>query len=72
MTKVQKRFRLVRPLDDASLGWLASAAAIYGIQRLTPSPALDELLVEYDATRLRPAEVERALANAGIAVAPSA
>jgi hypothetical protein len=29
---------------------------------------MDALLVEYDATRLRPAEVEATLANAGIPV----
>jgi len=34
------------------------------------APALDRLMVEYDATRLRPAEVEAALAGAGVAVAP--
>jgi hypothetical protein len=68
MTKVQTRFRLSRPLDDSSLHNLAAANAIYGIQRLKLSPALDELLVEYDATRLRPAEVQHALAGAGIPV----
>ena len=69
MTKVQTRFRLQKPLDDSSLNHLAAANAIYGIHRLKLAPALDELLVEYDATRLRPAEVESALAGAGIPIA---
>jgi len=69
MTKVQTRFRLQKPLDDSSLNHLAAANAIYGIHRLKLAPALDELLVEYDATRLRPAEVESALASAGIPIA---
>ena len=68
MTKVQTRFRLQRPLDDSSLNSLAAAHAIYGIHKLKLSPSLDELFVEYDATRLRPAEVESALAAAGIPV----
>jgi hypothetical protein len=34
------------------------------------NPALDGLMVEYDASRLRPAEVEAALAGAGISVEP--
>lgn len=75
MTKVQIRFRLQKPLDDAMLGRIADAHAIYGIQRVRVAPSLDglalaSLMVEYDATRLRPAEVESALAAAGIPVAP--
>jgi hypothetical protein len=69
MTKVQTRFRLTRPLDDSSLNSLAAANAIYGIQKLRVAPALDELFVEYDATRLRPAEVASALAGAGVPIA---
>src|SRR5438034_11057937 len=68
VTKIQTRFRLQRPLGDASLNSLAAAHAIYGIYKLKLSPALDELFVEYDATRLRPAEVESALAAAGIPI----
>jgi len=71
--KVQTRFRLSRPLDDSSLNSLAAANTIYGIQKLKVAPGLDELFVEYDATRLRPAEVEGgALAGAGIPIAKSA
>jgi allophanate hydrolase subunit 1 len=66
MTKVQTRFHLQKPLDDSSLNNLAAANAIYGIYRLKLSPAMDELFVEYDATRLRPAEVESALAGVGL------
>ena len=70
MTKVQTHFRLQKPLDDSSLHSLATANAIYGIHRLKLSPAMDGLMVEYDATRLRPAEVESALATAGIPILP--
>ncbi len=65
------RFRLQRPLDDTLLPRIADAHALYGIQRVKVAPSLDGLLVEYDATRLRPAEVEAALTTAGIPVQPA-
>jgi hypothetical protein len=68
MTKVQIRFRLRKPLDDAMLQRLSDTTALYGIQKIKVDPSLDGLMVEYDATRLRPAEVESALAGAGISV----
>jgi copper chaperone CopZ len=70
MTKVQIHFRLQKPLDDAMLARIADARAIYGIQQVKVAPSLDGLMVEYDATRLGPAEVESALAAAGIAAEP--
>jgi hypothetical protein len=71
MTKVQVRFRLQKPLDDAMLAHISDASAIYGIQKLKVAPSLDALMVEYDASRLRPAEVEAALAGAGLPVEPA-
>lgn len=68
MTKVQIRFRLEKPLDDTQLQRLSDTTSLYGIQRVKLAPAMDSLMVEYDATRLRPQEVESALAGAGIAV----
>jgi allophanate hydrolase subunit 1 len=65
MTKVQLRFRLPHPLDDRALAKLAGTHTLYGIQKVSVT-ANDSLTVEYDATRLRPAEVEAALAAAGI------
>jgi hypothetical protein len=47
---------------------ISDAYSIYGIQKIQVTPAMDGLNVEYDATRLRPAEVESALAHAGIPV----
>jgi hypothetical protein len=66
MTKVQIRFRLLKPLDEGLLSRISDAHAYYGIQRIQVEPSLDALVVDYDATRLRPAEVEAALAAAGI------
>jgi len=68
MTRVQIHFRLQRPLDENQLEHIAGAYAIYGIQKINVAPSLDSLSVEYDATRLRPAEVEAALARAGVPV----
>jgi allophanate hydrolase subunit 1 len=71
MTKVQVHFRLQKPLDEAMLSRISDAYALYGIQKVKVAPSLDSLMVEYDATRLRPAEVESALAGAGIPVTPA-
>jgi hypothetical protein len=68
MTKVQVRFRLQKPLDEGMLARISDAHAIYGIRKVNVAPSLDGLMVEYDATRLRPEEVEAALAGAGIPV----
>ena len=65
MTRVQMNFRLREPLNDASMAKLSDASAIYGIQKVKLGEG--SLMVEYDATRMRPAEVEAALAQAGIA-----
>jgi hypothetical protein len=68
MTKVQIRFKLQRPLDDVLLARISDAHAFYGIFRIALNPSMDGMTVEYDATRLKPAEVESALLGGGIAV----
>jgi len=70
MTKVQIAFQLQRPLDDELMTRIANAYSIYGIQKIRLAPSEDRLTVEYDATRLQPAEVHAALTRAGIPVAP--
>jgi len=62
-------FRLREPLDEAAMVKLSDASSIYGIQKVKLGTGT--LMVEYDATRLRPAEVEAALAHAGIAAEPA-
>jgi hypothetical protein len=68
MTRVDIKFALRGPLNETLMERLAQAHAIYGIQKIRVAPGLDALTVEYDATRLRPAEVHSALASAGIPV----
>ncbi|MGA3016602.1 MAG: hypothetical protein ABSF62_05745 [Bryobacteraceae bacterium] len=70
MTRVQIHFRLQKKLDDATLARLSNAGAVYGIQRVQVGAGLDSLMVEYDATRMKPADVEATLAEAGIAAEP--
>jgi hypothetical protein len=68
MTKVQKHFRLQRALDESLMQQIADANSIYGIERIVISPSREELMVEFDASRLRTTEVEMALQRAGIPV----
>jgi hypothetical protein len=68
MTKVQKHFRLQRPLDESLMQQIADANSIYGIERIVIAPSREELMVEFDATRLRTSGVESALQRAGIPV----
>jgi hypothetical protein len=68
MTRVQMNFRLLKPLDDAMMKRLSDESTLYGIQQVKLNSSLDGLMVEYDASRLRPAEVEAAIAGAGIPV----
>ena len=68
MTKVQKRFQLQRPLDEGLLSNLAQTRSIYGIERVSIAPSREQLIVEYDASRLGTPEVESALLRAGLPV----
>lgn len=62
-------FRLQRPLDDSLLPHIAGAHSIYGIRSIRVVP--DGVTVEYDATRLTPAEVQSALAAGGLPLQPA-
>jgi hypothetical protein len=48
---------------------IAAANSIYGIERIQIAPSGQELMVEYDATRLRVPDLHSALERAGIPVA---
>jgi hypothetical protein len=66
MTKVQIHLSLQRPLDDEMMERISDANSIYGIEHIKVLPSLKEIMVEYDATRLKISEIERVLAQAGI------
>jgi hypothetical protein len=69
MTKVQLHYDLLRPLDDALMAQIANVHSVYGILRVALAPTLDKIVVEYDATRLSPLEVESVLHRAGLPIA---
>jgi hypothetical protein len=71
MTKVQTSLKLTRPLDDAAMDAIARATSIYGIHYVKLAASLDQVTVEYDASRLKPEHVPATLSRAGIPVRPA-
>jgi len=69
MTKVQTKFKLSRVLGDDDLPQISRVHSVYGILKARVAGAgLDELDVEYDATRLHPADLRRVLEDHGIPI----
>ena len=66
MTRVQLRYQLLKPVDEALMKSINNAHAIYGIEQIKLQPSLEEILVEYDASRLSIDKVENNLKRAGI------
>jgi hypothetical protein len=69
MTKVVTHFTLSRPLDEALMNRIADSHSLFGLQRVQLSPDLKDILVEWDSSRLTPAQVDSALHRAGIPAA---
>ncbi len=55
-------------MDEQLMERVSDAQAIYGIERITLDRAMTGMEVEYDATRLRPAELEARLRACGLPV----
>jgi hypothetical protein len=70
VTKIQVHFLLDGPLNDKQYAQLRDAQAVYGIERISLARTLDRLMVEYDATRLSPLDVESLLRSHNIPVRP--
>ncbi len=68
MTKVQIRFALEAPLAESQFAQLSDLHKIYGILRVLPATNQDELLVEYDASRVSVKDVGAALRRASLPV----
>ncbi len=70
MTKTQLHYHLSRPLDETLMNRVANAPRLFGMLRVQPvqsaGGALDELVVDYDASRLTLAQVDAALHRAGL------
>lgn len=66
MSRVEIHLELIKPLNEELMERIAVAHSIYGIRRVRLAPTMDEIIVEYDASRLTPQEVEAALHRFGI------
>ncbi len=68
MTKVTLHYDLTKPLTEADLENVANVRATYGIAGLQLSRSLDQLTVDYDASRLTKTDVEAELTRHGLAI----
>lgn len=68
MTFLDTRYHLTRPLSAKELEKLGRLSTVYGIRGLSIEG--QELVIEYDASRIHEAEVRAAVRRAGIAVEP--
>jgi hypothetical protein len=68
MTKVTLHYDLIRPLTDDDFEKLADVYATYGMVRVQVAPSRDKIIVDYDASRLLPGEVEAVLTRHGIPI----
>jgi hypothetical protein len=68
MTKVQLTFQLSRALNDQDLDNISRVHGVYGFYAVRPRPTGDELFVEYDASRLTPADVRQTLGEHGLPI----
>ena len=68
MTKVQVTYELDGPVDEAVMEKIGRVHGVYGIQAAQLSPAMDLLIVQYDATRMGLDDVDQTLHSAGLRV----
>ena len=66
MTRVEMHFDLLQPLDESLLRRIAEAPKLFGLLQVRLANNNTRINVEYDASRLTPAQVESALHRAGI------
>ena len=71
MTKVQLHYGFTKPLTGELLKRISAAHGQYGFQKIQVTPAMDGILVEYDATRLNPTTVASALKKIGLPIKES-
>lgn len=67
MTFLNTRYRLARSLTTEELERLSSLSALYGIRRIDFEG--DDLVIEYDASRIHEAEVLAAVCGMGVPAA---
>jgi hypothetical protein len=69
VTKVTLHYNLLRPLAGEDFENIVSVHSTYGMVRVQPSPSLDTLTVDYDASRLSKKDVEAELHRHGLPIA---
>jgi len=68
MTKVTVHYKLMRPLGAEDLDNIYNVHGTYGIARVQVTPSLDQLIVDYDASRLMKKDVEAELRRHGLPI----
>jgi len=68
MTKVTLHYDLSRALTEPELGSVADLTSTYGIARVQMAPALNKIVVDYDASRLMKDDVESVLHRHGLPI----
>lgn len=68
MTKVQTTYGLSRALDDRDFENVSRLTSVYGIFFAKVAPSLDSLLIEYDASRLSPSQLQAVLEQRGLPI----
>ncbi|HXE14000.1 MAG TPA: hypothetical protein VN633_17865 [Bryobacteraceae bacterium] len=68
MTKVETAFDLSRKLGEEDLVNFAKLTSVYGILMTKLSPSLDNIRVEYDASRLTPDQLQVVLGSHGMPI----
>lgn len=66
MTTVETRYRVIVPPGEAAAEALGQLHNVYGIRQIRFNQ--DQLLVEYDATRLNTATITNLIARCGLRV----
>jgi hypothetical protein len=68
MTKVTLHYDLTRRLTDADLENIAEVHSTYGMSHVQVARSLDQITVDYDASRLMKRDVEAVLLRHGIPI----
>lgn len=68
MTKIQLDYDLLRKINDDDAEAIGNVHAFYGIQKVRISATLDHITVDYDASRLSPADVDCVLLRYGVPI----
>ena len=68
MTKVQTTYPLSRKLTDEDSASLVRVHSVYGILAVRPQRSLEELWMEYDASRLTPLDLTATLRTHGLPI----